>query len=83
MNECACGEARRQFWIWEDAGGTLHASNFQPSSGAVRAVYAVTARDALLPIVERRAPRHQVHDVHEAGVGWEGRCASTLATAAN
>lgn len=83
MNECSCGVARRKFWIWADSNGELHASNFEPTSGKVRAVYAATARDALLPIVEHRAPKHQVQDVDNLAVGWEGRCSTIVAAAAS
>lgn len=83
MSECACGAARRTFWIWRDANDSLHASGFKPSSGIVRSVVAATARDALLPVVEQRAPKHQVHDADDRAVGWEGRCSTALAPAAS
>lgn len=83
VNECACGAARRKFWIWEDSNGVLHASSFQPSASSVRAMIAATARDALLPIGEKRAPKHQVHDAEDMTVGWEGRCSTTLTAAAS
>lgn len=82
MNECACGTARRKFWVWRDGNGVLHASAFQPSTGAVQAVIAATARDALLPLAERRAPKHQVHDADNPAVGWDGRCQTTVSLAA-
>lgn len=83
MNECACGAPRRKFWVWRDANDVLHASHFQPSSGVVQAVLAATARDALLPIAERRAPKHQVHDADNPTSGWEGRCSTALSAAAS
>ncbi len=79
MNECACGVARRQFWVWRDSSDVLHASSFKPTSGAVQSVIASTARDALLPIAEHRAPKHQVHDGENPAIGWEGRCSTVLA----
>lgn len=82
MNECACGAARRQFWVWSDSNGTLHASSFQPTSGVMHSVIAATAIDALLPETERRAPKHQVHDAENPKEGWEGRCSTTLTAAA-
>lgn len=83
MNECACGATRRKFWVWRDANGVLHASGFQPSTGVVQAVIAATARDALLPVAERRAPKHQVHDADDRTKGWEGRCSTPLTAAAS
>jgi hypothetical protein len=81
VNECACGASRRKFWIWRDDKNVLHASSFQPSTSAVQAVIAATARDALLPIGERRAPKHQVHDADNLTSGWEGRCSTALSAA--
>ncbi|MGI8968453.1 MAG: hypothetical protein ACR2GA_05040 [Chloroflexota bacterium] len=83
MNECSCGAPRRQFWIWEDVNGVLHASSFRPSAGVTDSVIAATARDALLPVVEKRAPKHQVHDAAHHSKGWEGRCSATLLAVAN
>lgn len=83
MSDCACGAPRRRFWVWRDVNGVLHASSFRPSTGAVQSVYASTARDALLPIAEHRAPKHQVHDADNLAVGWEGRCSTTLSAAAS
>lgn len=82
MNECACGVQRRKFWVWRDSSGVLHASSFKPTSGAVQSVIAATGRDALLPIAEHRAPKHQVHDGDNPVVGWEGRCSTVLSAAA-
>jgi hypothetical protein len=45
-------------------------------------VIAATARDALLPLAERRAPKHQVHDADNPAVGWDGRCQTTVSLAA-
>ena len=83
MNECACGAPRRVFWIWRDSNDVLHASSFKPTTGIVRAVIAATARDALLPVVEQRAPKHQVHDAEDNKVGWEGRCQTVLSAFAS
>jgi hypothetical protein len=60
----------------------LHASSFRPSSGSVQAVIAATARDALLPIAEHRAPKHQVHDADNPAVGWDGRCSTVVSIGA-
>lgn len=83
MNECACGVARRTFWVWQDSNGVLHASSFQPTTGTLHAVIAATARDALLPTVEKRAPKHQVHDADNPKKGWEGRCSMVLSAVAS
>lgn len=83
MNQCACGMSRRKFWVWADAKGVMHASSFEPTSGTTRVMIAATARDALLPLVEKRAPKHQVHDADDMKVGWEGRCQATLTAAAS
>ena len=83
MNECACGASRRKFWVWRDSNEVLHASGFEPSSGIVQTVIAATARDALLPVAERRAPKHQVHDADDRTKGWEGRCSTALTAAAS
>lgn len=74
MNNCTCGSDRRQFWLWRDSNGELHASRFAPTTGAVRAVYATTARDALWAASNVRQPKHDVHDVDDSQAYWEGRC---------
>jgi len=83
MDNCACGANRRKFWIWRDGNDTLHASAFAPTSGAVRAVIAATARDALLPVTDGRAPKHQVQDLDDPSQIWEGRCQASLAAVAS
>jgi hypothetical protein len=80
MDSCDCGMARRQFWLWRDAHNTLHASAFRPTSGTVRSVFAVNARDALLPF-DGGMPKHSVQDADNPSVFWEGRCAEVAATA--
>lgn len=82
-SDCACGASRREFWVWRDSNDVLHASSFRPSTGSVQAVIAATARDALLPIAEHRAPKHQVHDAENPTTGWEGRCSTPLSAAAS
>lgn len=71
---CTCGEALKQFWVWRDANGRLHASHFQPSAGLECSVFAITARDALLPLSGGGPPRHLVADARDATVTWLGRC---------
>ena len=83
MEDCACGVSRRKFWIWRDSNDILHASAFAPTAGAVRAVIAATARDALLPVNDGRAPKHQVNDADDPSVMWEGRCQAGVAAAAS
>jgi hypothetical protein len=83
VDDCACGASRRKFWIWRDGNDVLHASAFAPTSGAVRAVTAATARDALLPVIEGRAPKHQVNDAEDPSLVWEGRCQAGTAAAAS
>ncbi|HEX8919683.1 MAG TPA: hypothetical protein VF898_14360 [Chloroflexota bacterium] len=68
------------YWIWRDGAGALHASGFAPSSGFVRSVIAVTARDALIPI-SGGTPKHDVTDAAAPAVVWSGRCAELSATA--
>lgn len=80
MHSCECGMDRRQFWLWRDTHGTLHASAFRPTSGTVRSVFAVNARDALLPL-EGSVPKHAVHDVDDPAISWDGRCTQVAATA--
>lgn len=80
MSNCTCGVDRRKFWLWRDSNGELHASRFAPTAGAVRAVYAATARDALWATSEgRHQPKHSVHDVDDASQHWEGRCGAAMA----
>lgn len=74
--KCACGVELSQFWIWQDANGRRHASHFQPTAGLERSVLAATTRDALLPVAEGAAPRHQVMDVDNRGMVWPGRCSN-------
>lgn len=74
MNDCTCGAPRKQFWLWRDGNGTLHASHFRPTNGLVRSVLAVTARDALLPLLNSGHPRHRVTDADDPGADWLGRC---------
>jgi hypothetical protein len=76
VDECSCGAPRRRFWVWRDANQELHASSFKPTSGAVQCIIAATARDALLPIVESRVPKHDVQDADDPSILWEGRCAA-------
>lgn len=76
MDECSCGATRRRFWIWRDANEELHASSFKPTAGAVRCIIASTARDALLPILDGRVPKHDVQDADDSAILWEGRCAA-------
>jgi hypothetical protein len=83
VENCSCGASRRMFWVWRDSNDVLHASSFRPTSGSVQAVVASTARDALLPISDGRLPKHDVYDVDDPTVAWEGRCAQTLAAAAS
>lgn len=73
---CSCGVTLRQFWIWRDGNGTLHASQFPPSVGSERSVLAATARDALVPMARGGVPRHRVTDVDDPASIWDGRCAA-------
>ena len=82
MDTCECGVQLRMFWVWRDANDVLHASSFRPSSGAVRAFYASTARDALLPLTGERMPKHQVRDAYDPTLVWEGRCTASITAAA-
>jgi hypothetical protein len=82
LETCRCGVPLHQFWVWEDVNGTMHASHFSPSQGAVRSLYAVTTRDALLPLaMDPRVPKHDVHDLDNPGRVWEGRCSASLQVA--
>lgn len=74
VEQCACGAELKQFWLWRDGNGRLHASHFLPSVGLERAVMAASARDALLPI-SGGAPRHVVADVNDPALAWQGLCA--------
>lgn len=78
MSSCACGIDRRQFWLWRDGNGELHASRFAPTNGVVRAVYASTARDALWAVSNGRQPKHDVHDVDDERQNWGGRCGEAV-----
>jgi hypothetical protein len=82
VENCSCGAARRIFWVWRDGNDVLHASSFKPTAGAVRAVIASTARDALLPL-DGRVPKHDVQDADDPTMKWEGRCSQTIAQAAS
>lgn len=80
---CTCGAQLRQFWIWRDANGSLHASHFRPTTGLERSVMASTARDALLPMSAAGTPRHDVVDESGVGIAWHGRCSATARLAAS
>jgi hypothetical protein len=82
LEKCICGVDRRQFWLWSDTQGGIHASSFRPTSGAIRSVIAATARDALLPlspVSPGRLPKHRVEDAENPSLTWEGRCSASLA----
>ncbi|GAC1328840.1 MAG: hypothetical protein NVS2B16_34430 [Chloroflexota bacterium] len=81
MENCSCGMMRKQYWLWRDTNGILHASGFQPTSGVERSIWAVNARDALMPFLDEGPGKHDVTDVDDASVIWEGRCSSLSATA--
>lgn len=74
MDVCPCGEKRRQFWLWQDKAGGMHASRFPPGTGAVRSVWAATARDALLVATQVAPPKHVVQDHDDAAQVWPGKC---------
>lgn len=78
METCGCGASLRTFWIWRDSSGTLHASAFKPTSEAEEALYATTARDALLPLSGNKTPKHDVRSVNNPSQFWEGRCATAM-----
>lgn len=79
MSNCECGIDRRQFWLWRDSNGELHASRFAPTNGAVRSVYAATARDALWAASNGRQPKHDVQDVDDERQNWQGSCGAASA----
>jgi hypothetical protein len=81
METCECGVARREFWLWRDAGGEMHASRFPPSNGGVRAVFAATARDALWSAVDGHTPKHDVTAVDDPTDVVKGRCVETRVAA--
>ena len=81
MENCSCGVVRKQYWLWRDANGILHASGFEPSNGVEGSVIAVNARDALLPLVTDEPPKHDVTDVSSSDRIREGRCGGLRATA--
>ncbi|HEX6508200.1 MAG TPA: hypothetical protein VF221_11260 [Chloroflexota bacterium] len=81
METCGCGVTLRKFWVWRDSNQVLHASAFEPTSGAEFALYAATARDALLPLTGDRVPKHDVRRVDDPSQSWEGRCASDFVAA--
>ena len=66
--------------MWRDSNGVLHASAFEPTSGAEQAIYAATARDALIPLTGGRTPKHDVLSVDDPSSAWKGRCAAELVT---
>lgn len=74
MENCPCGEERKQYWLWSDTNGGTHASRFVPTSSIIRSVLAVTSRDALLSATDGRTSRHRVTDADDPNVWWEGRC---------
>jgi hypothetical protein len=74
--DCTCGVELKQYWIWRDENGALHASHFPPTSGLERSVLAATAREALIPFTSASSPRHQVVDANDLSIGWGSRCAS-------
>ncbi|HEY8686390.1 MAG TPA: hypothetical protein VIO57_12355 [Chloroflexota bacterium] len=80
METCGCGASLRTFWVWRDSKDVLHASAFKPSSESEQALYATTARDALLPLSGNKTPKHDVRSVSDPSQAWEGRCAATLVT---
>jgi len=82
MENCSCGSTRRMFGVWRDGNEVLHASSFKPTAGEVRAVIASTARDALLPL-DGRMPKHDVQDVENPSIRWQGRCSQTAQQAAS
>lgn len=60
----------------------MHASAFSPSAGAIMWVSAMTARDALRPLVgERRIPKHDVYNLDDRSEMWEGRCSAQVKAA--
>lgn len=79
MDTCTCGASWKQYWLWRDDAGVLHASSFQPTSGTERSVLATTVRDALLPLTNGGTPKHAVRDANDPSVLWEGRCMSVSA----
>ena len=81
METCPCGVERRQFWLWADTNGGVHASRFVPTSGHIRTVYAATSRDALLSGLQGRPPRHRVTDAEDPSKIWSGRCEEVNAVA--
>lgn len=80
METCGCGASLRTFWVWRDARDVLHASAFKPTSESEQALYATTARDALLPLSGNRIPKHDVRSVRDPSQVWHGRCGATLVT---
>jgi len=74
LDTCLCGTAWKQFWLWRDSTGALHASSFPPSNGIERTVLAATVRDALLPLTDGGTPKHAVRDASDPNILWEGRC---------
>lgn len=79
METCRCGVPLREFWLWEDENGILHASSFSPSQGAIRSVYASTSRDATIPFaLDPRVPKHDVRTLDVPAKTWEGRCTVSL-----
>jgi hypothetical protein len=80
METCGCGASLRTFWVWRDSKDVLHASAFKPTSEAEQALYATTARDALLPLSGNKTPKHDVRSVSNPSQVWEGRCGAMVVT---
>jgi hypothetical protein len=78
METCGCGASLRTFWVWRDSKDVLHASAFKPTAEPEQALYATTARDALLPLSGDRTPKHDVRSVDDPSRVWHGRCAAVL-----
>lgn len=78
METCSCGASLRTFWVWRDSKNVLHASAFKPTAESEQALYATTARDALLPLSGDRTPKHDVRSVDDPSQTWHGRCSELL-----
>lgn len=81
MDSCVCGVPRKKFWLWRDDNGVIHASAFAPTAGAIGAVIAATARDALVPITNGAMPKHGVQDAEDPALVWAGRCSAASSSA--
>jgi len=75
MENCSCGVRRKQYWLWRDTHGILHEAGSHLGNSVERSIWAINARDALLPFIEDGPPKHDVSDVDDVNVVWEGRCA--------